>query len=145
MGKKNHKGSNRSSDKKEKNWLHKYSRFVNLFIIVAGVSYAYVLIHEKWSEITALSMVSGTIDFNQFQTGIYEQDHLVPDRLVLVRGSLISKTSLLMLIIVTFHMISYNLYKTYNNTKYHMVGNQPKMKFRTNSTWNRIGVGFEMA
>ena len=63
MGKKNQKGPNRS-DKKEKNWLHKYSRFVNLFIIVAGVSYAYVLIHEKWSEITALSMVSGTIDFN---------------------------------------------------------------------------------
>ena len=59
MGKKNQKGPNRSSsDKKEKNWLHKYSRFVNLFIIVAGVSYAYVLIHEKWSEITALSMVS---------------------------------------------------------------------------------------
>ena len=142
MGKKNHKGSNRSSDKKEKNWLHKYSRFVNLFIIVAGVSYAYVLIHEKWSEITALSMVSGTIDFNQFQTGIYEQDHLVPDRLVLVRGSLISKTSLLMLIIVTFHMISYNLYKTYNNTKYHMVGNQPKNEVpdRLNLEQNRCRI-----
>lgn len=64
MGKKNHKGSNRSSDKKEKNWLHKYSRFVNLFIIVAGVSYAYVLIHEKWSEITALSMVSEIFVFD---------------------------------------------------------------------------------
>ena len=63
MGKKNQKGPNRSSsDKKEKNWLHKYSRFVNLFIIVAGVSYAYVLIHEKWSEITALSMVSRKIE-----------------------------------------------------------------------------------
>ena len=61
MGKKNQKGPNlkkSSTDKKDKNWLHKYSRFVNLFIIVAGVSYAYVLIHEKWSEITALSMVS---------------------------------------------------------------------------------------
>ena len=64
MGKKNQKGPNRSSsDKKEKNWLQKYSRFVNLFIIVAGVSYAYVLIHEKWSEITALSMVSRKIAF----------------------------------------------------------------------------------
>lgn len=73
MGKKNQKGPNRSSsDKKEKNWLHKYSRFVNLFIIVAGVSYAYVLIHEKWSEITALSMVSRKIAkkrmYNNFDT-----------------------------------------------------------------------------